>query len=464
MRFILLSRSLKSQVILWITLPITILLVVFSVGGVNGYDNAMRALAIEDEKRLAVALAESISVHVDIFTLRTGTRRSDVTIDMLQIEDILHLYHEDITNAVLLFNSKRQILYGSGSIPDEAHLYQWPGVAEALQGRSGTLVAPDGGYVTAYSPVPNMDWYLIIRESWHSLIDPLIHLDQLMAFVLFAAILISLLTLIFGIRFVARPLRELGSRARRIGQGEFDAAALPVGGVKEIEELRQTLNDMAHQVESYQGSLQDYLRAVTRAQEEERSRLARELHDVTTQTLIALGHRAQMIQRSVGRDIGQTQERISELRQMIAAAIEEVRHFTQALHPPYLEELGLVTGLQILSEEAGTHYMTFGHPCRLSPEKELAIYRIAQEALNNARRHARAQKICVELHYHPAHIRLQVIDDGVGFEMPSYLNSLTRTGHFGLVGMRERAQLVGGRLEINSSPGKGTTISFSLSA
>jgi two-component system sensor histidine kinase DegS len=93
------------------------------------------------------------------------------------------------------------------------------------------------------------------------------------------------------------------------------------------------------------------------------------------------------------------------------------------------------------------------------------LYRIAQEALNNTRRHAHAQHIQVELKFEPAAVLLRVHDDGQGFEVPSYLNlnDLTRTGHFGLIGMRERALLVNGQLRIVSSTGKGTTVTLSLS-
>jgi len=308
--------------------------------------------------------------------------------------------------------------------------------------------------------MPNTRWSLLIRESWHSLTDPLIRIEQVTPFILFTATATSLLTLFFGLRFVAQPLRELGLRANQIGQGEFDAASHAIGGVKEIEDLRVTLNDMAKQLQSYQAALHDYLRVVTQTQEEERARLGRELHDETVQTLIALSHKAQMVQRNFERSSPQTSQHITELRQMIDHGIDEVRRFSRALHPHYLEELGLVTSLETLAHEIGAQFEISGQPAQIKAEKELALYRIAQEAANNARRHAQAKNIRIEFEFDGSQATLRVCDDGIGFVPPAQLNDLTRTGHFGLMGMRERAQLVNGRLKVISTPGSGTTVVF----
>jgi signal transduction histidine kinase len=219
---------------------------------------------------------------------------------------------------------------------------------------------------------------------------------------------------------------------------------------------------MATQLRNYQVALHDYIRTVTQAQEEERARISRELHDETVQSLIALGHKAQMAQRSFDRATPQTSQHITDLRQMIAHAVEEVRRFSRVLHPHYLDELGLMTALEMLAREAGAQFSISGFLYPLQPEVDLALYRIAQEALNNARRHAQAENIVVTLVFDTDSVVLSVSDDGKGFEVPAYLNDLTRTGHFGLIGMRERAQLVNGRLEVMSASGKGTTITLTL--
>jgi two-component system, NarL family, sensor histidine kinase UhpB len=277
-------------------------------------------------------------------------------------------------------------------------------------------------------------------------------------------VIISFLTLFFGIHSVVRPLQAVGVQARRIGAGDFGAAAESVGGVQEIENLRQILDQMAHQLRQHHAALRDYVHAVTQAQEEERSRLSRELHDETVQTLIAMGHKAQRVQRSLERDPTQTAGYVDELRQMIAGAVEEVRRFSKALRPLYLEELGLIPALEMLARDSGASFQVNGPQQRLKAEQELVLYRIAQEALHNALRHARATNTQVDFQFSQIEVKLRVSDNGVGFETPACFTRLTQTGHFGLMGMHERAQLVNGRLNVSSSPGSGTTVVFTVAA
>lgn len=459
-------RGLRAQVLLWTVLPLTILLIVFSLSGVSSHQQSMQALAAEEHSRLVLALSELISTQLDNYALRNQTTHDQVPADALDLERILSVNHPNAISTVVLLDRNGQVLFGTGDVPPASDIRDWAGVTNGLAGETGVLFTSDTMHsdVVAYTPVPNTEWTLIIREPWHSLTDPLIRFEQITPFILLTAIVISLLILFFGLRYVVQPLRELRTRANQIGQGNFNAAAQPVGGAKEIEDLRGTLHDMALRIQSYQTALQDYARAVTQAQEEERARLARELHDETVQTLIALGHKAQMAQRTLARDPEQAGTRISEFRQMIQEAIEEIRRFSRALHPHYLEELGLVTALETLAREASADFQVQGSQHRMKPDHELAFYRIAQEALNNALRHAQAHRISVEVRFETSSTTMRVCDDGKGFEIPAYFNDLTRTGHFGLMGMRERAQLVSGQLNIMSTPSEGTKVIFTVDA
>jgi two-component system, NarL family, sensor histidine kinase DegS len=118
--------------------------------------------------------------------------------------------------------------------------------------------------------------------------------------------------------------------------------------------------------------------------------------------------------------------------------------------------------LETLSRELDAQFLISGSPVPLKADKELALYRVAQEALNNAQHHAQAKHIRLEFVFDANHVSLQVKDDGIGFEPPPQLNDLTRTGHFGLIGMRERAQLVDGQLNVISSISSGTTVVFKV--
>jgi signal transduction histidine kinase len=458
--------GLRAQVLLWTVLPLTILLIIFAFSGVNSHQASMRALAVHENTRLIEALSRLIAAQVDSYALRQQIPPDQVQADDLDLDSLLAVEHPNSVGTVALLDQDGTVLFSRGVLPAAEDIPNWPGVAQVLAGESGALFTSDNehGDVVVYTPVPNTRWSLLIREAWHSLTDPLIRFEQVTPFILFTATAISLLTLFFGLRLIAQPLRELGLRAYQIGQGQFDAAAKGVGGLKEIEDLRVALNDMAGQLQGYQAALHDYLRKVTQAQEEERARLGRELHDETVQALIALSHKAQMVQRHLERSSPETRQHITELRQMLAQDIDEVRRFSRALHPHYLEELGLVTALETLAREAGAQFSLSGQAAEMKAEKELAVYRIAQEALNNARRHAQADNIRVELEFEQNQVTLRVCDDGVGFVPPSQLSDLTRTGHFGVIGMRERAQLVDGRLNMISSSGKGTTIVFTVAA
>ena len=320
------------------------------------------------------------------------------------------------------------------------------------------LPSSEGEQVVAHARVPGTDWYVVVQEPWAALTAPLLHLDRVMPFILLSATVVSLLTLFFGLRYLVAPLRRLRERAERIGRGDFQAASAPVGGLKEIEELREALDHMARQVAAYQTSLQVYLKLLTRAQEEERARLARELHDGTVQSLIALAQRLQMVQRELGRDPEQAARRLSALRKMVNEAIEDVRRFTRALRPLYLEELGLIPALEMLARESQAHFRVEGRPVRLPKEVELAFFRIAQEALSNVQRHAQAQHVALRLIFEEDRVRLIVQDDGRGFQPPEDPGLLVQEGHLGLMNMQERAQIVGGRLTIRSRPGQGTRV------
>ncbi len=342
---------------------------------------------------------------------------------------------------------------------------EWLELEPALLGRREVQFVSTGEQqtVVTYAPiqaasVPGAPWTMIIRRPIGDLIAPFFRLEQVLPLMLVAAAILSFLTLYFGLRLIVRPLRLLVECSGRIGQGEFQAAAHCVGGLQEIEELRQALDAMAQRLQSEQAALQDYLRAVTNTQEEERARLARELHDETVQTLIALDHKAQLVLRGLDKHPERTRAQVADLRKITAAATQEVRRLSYGLRPLCLEEIGLDAALERLAQEAEACYCCRGAARRLAGEKELALYRIAQESLSNARRHAHAQSIRLILIFGPATVTLGVGDDGIGFQMPSKLSELTQGGHFGLMGMQERTQLIGGRLFCESLPGRGTAI------
>jgi two-component system sensor histidine kinase UhpB len=318
-------------------------------------------------------------------------------------------------------------------------------------------------WVVVSAPVPQTDWTLLLAEPWEHVGNSALNTSLLTPLVLIPAVLIAVIVVIFGARRVIRPLQQLETQAARAGQGDYAALAQPISGISEIQTLQATLAQMADQLRSYQRSLQSYAADVMRGQEDERTRLAHELHDETVQSLIALDQQLQLIERTARRDPAAALAKLTELRGMTAGTIEEVRRVIHDLRPIYLEDLGLAPAIEMLTQSLAqpdrlaTSCTIEGETRRLAPEHELAVYRIVQEALNNVVKHAQAKQVEVQLMFDEA-FAIAIRDDGVGFAMPDRVEALTERGHFGLIGMRERAELIGARLIIHSSPGQGTTV------
>jgi prepilin-type processing-associated H-X9-DG protein len=153
---------------------------------------------------------------------------------------------------------------------------------------------------------------------------------------------------------------------------------------------------------------------------------------------------------------------VEELQQLTDRITKGVRRFSRDLRPSILDDLGLVPTLESLAvdlaEEDGieANLSVLGTSKRLSPEVELTLFRIAQEALNNARRHARASHVEVTVAFADGSVEMSIRDDGQGFTTPARSGDLAHSGKLGLIGMNERARLLGGTLTVWSQPGRGT--------
>ncbi len=335
------------------------------------------------------------------------------------------------------------------------------GIREVMRGESGTAFHRDANaaeQVVGYAPVAGTGWGLLIEEPWAEVVTPMFQFAVLLPLLFAAVAIVTLGGLYFGVRNVVRPLQALAHAASRIAFGNYRAAEQPVGGVREIEELRETLDDMAHQVEAGRAATQNYIAAITRSQEDERKRLARELHDDTIQTIIALRQRATMARRVLDRDPAGAAIRLDELISMLAGALDSVRRFVRDLRPTYLDELGLIPALEMLARESPAQFAVEGEEQRLDAERELALFRIVQEALQNARKHAQATRVAVTLAFGAGEVTATVEDDGRGFDMPEGPDADVRAGHFGLMGMQERAQLFGGHVYVKSALNTGTKV------
>ncbi len=208
---------------------------------------------------------------------------------------------------------------------------------------------------------------------------------------------------------------------------------------------------------------EEILRNTILAQEKERKRIAQDLHDEVGAMLSVVKLNVSRFERKSEND--SAKELANETKTYLENVITQVRRISRALMPPSLEKLGLDFAVEEFvnwankSGQIEVEYWKSGQPLRFNSKKELAVFRVVQELVNNAIKHAEASKILIKARFTPVSIAISVTDDGVGFEM----DKMTKTG-LGLKNLESRAQIMGARIKINSSPGKGTSAILLISS
>lgn len=232
---------------------------------------------------------------------------------------------------------------------------------------------------------------------------------------------------------------------------------------QQIAELQAARLREADRREALRG---EFLRRVVTAQEAERQRVARELHDETGQALTALGIGLRGVAATLRQDVEQAASNLRQLEGMAVNALEELQRLIADLRPSQLDDLGLPAALRWYAKEiqhrsaVQVDVHLSGDERSMRPAIETALFRMAQEALTNIVKHADAKHAVVCLAFGPTAIELRVQDDGCGFDM----NIMSDPTHeaWGLMGMRERTELLGGLLRLASAPGSGTEVSVTI--
>ena len=243
-------------------------------------------------------------------------------------------------------------------------------------------------------------------------------------------------------RAVDTSVEEVYERVREIGRENEKIMANLVAGEKRVRKLA---------------------RAVWRVQEDERRRLARELHDGIGQTLTALKNHLAWLE---GRDVALMpgEGGLGEAVALATEALDDTRELSRLLRPPVLDDLGLAPALRWLGRTVGKRFSMEVETAapdldqRQSEEIETVVFRIAQEALTNAAKHAAAKRVELTLAVEDDWLALEVADDGSGFDVDAELSQVDDSTGVGLRGMRDRAELFGGRLSVESNPGGGTVV------
>ncbi len=329
--------------------------------------------------------------------------------------------------------------------------------------------------------IPGVKWHLVAEMSTQEAYEPLRQLSErtIRIGAVVAALFLASAWWLAG--FVTKPVLRLAEGARRLGERDF-GVHLPVTSADELGDLAAAFNRMATNLERTTVSRDELDRAnqelrskgaelevltdrLIQAQETERARLARELHDDFTQRVAVLAIRAGRLKNLVvGGQTTALHGELEEIQKGLSALGDDVHRLSRRLHPSILDELGLVAAIEGECRgffERGGPVVDFhsdGDFADLHADTQLALYRIVQEALRNIFRHAGASEVDIQLRREGNGATLCICDNGRGFrrDSPEWKPGL------GLASMAERARLLGGHCEIVSTPGEGTRITISV--
>lgn len=281
---------------------------------------------------------------------------------------------------------------------------------------------------------------------------------------------------------LAREVRQKLLHREDIG-GSYEQKLFRKGGTEAFLKLSTSLVLSGGQPVGFQHIARDiteekrmqenlgfYLQQTTKAQEEERKRISRELHDDTIQALVVLSRQLDILVSSSKNLSEDDRHHLEELIQRTSELIQGVRRLSQDLRPAALDRLGLLPALEWLVSDVEkysgieTKIKVIGNKRRFTEEIELVLFRITQEALRNVWRHSQATKADITIEFGLSDVKIVISDNGKGFSTPRSIGDLAKVGKLGLAGMLERARLIGGTLTVESQPGKGTTVNVEVNA
>lgn len=262
------------------------------------------------------------------------------------------------------------------------------------------------------------------------------------------------------------PLRDLGRLAKRLTNASDGSQVLPLEGMENADpytaRMAVTIHSLFVHLEERNQQLHALSERAITAQEAERKAIAQSLHDDTGQALTMLAIHLDRIDERIPKGQAALKKQVAEARLLTTNALTELRCILAGLRPSILDDLGLVPAIRWYAranlEEAGLHvvFKLPSAPIDLPPAVSTTLFRIAQEAMNNIVRHAQAKTATIILQVNPGKVELRIEDDGRGFDQARVAQDAVQSNQLGLVGVRERAELLGGKVSIDSIPGKGS--------
>jgi signal transduction histidine kinase len=418
------------------------------VAGASGVATSRVTTALASER---TELAQGIAARVE--------RAIDV--------ELARLYHEPASASVPLDIQLTRAIPAMGTLlrdyAPEPYRVRLVGAGErelaASRPAEGT---PSDALVTAVARVGRTDWSIHIDQPRSAALEPVFWLRRLLVGSSIFAFGFAVLLAWGAAQSVRRPIQRLTLDAQRIARGDLREPIGPAG-VDEIGQLAHALERMRQSLvqDELLGRL---LKKVIGAQEDERKRIARELHDETSQQLTALGMQIDLIGRAVPTAPEVASTRLQEAKALVGRMIDDLHRVIYDLRPSMLDDLGLLPAIRWYAERrlvSGGITVQFEFPdapIDLSGEARTAVYRVVQEALSNVERHAHAETVLVACDVTGNQLTVEIEDDGLGFD-PEEMKQPRESGQgLGLLGMRERLSLIGGSCRIESQPGQGTRI------
>lgn len=374
----------------------------------------------------------------------------------------------------------------------------WTHAAEAARRRAAvTLVHGGQGTVVAAAPLRTAPWVVVVRQDQAETFAEARRLRRAMLWLGPTLLALALVFAWGAARSVRRPLALLTQAAERIASGDLEQPIprLPEDEVgrlgrslegmrvalkasldeiasanlaleERVEARTRELQDLYRELQERERWREELLRKVISAQEDERKRLARELHDETSQTLSAL---AMKIETALAASPpGTLRDRLVEARALTVRTLDELHRLIFDLRPSVLDDLGLLSAIRWYAERhleplgIIVQFEASGFERRLRPELETALFRVAQEAITNIAKHAGADTVLIQCLERDGRVTIEIEDDGKGFVPESLPPPAARERGLGLLGMRERVELFGGTIELDSAPGQGTRVKVSV--
>jgi signal transduction histidine kinase len=345
--------------------------------------------------------------------------------------------------------------------------------------------------IITFAPLSMAPWGVVVRQPEQEALANTRHLQEQLAVFSLICLLVLLPLIWFATRSITTPINRLTLASKKIAEGSLDEP-IAVPGKDEIgilarsfDTMRVKLKDSMHRIQlrtqeleglnaensrlyqevrNKEKVLEELLKHSISAQEEERKRIARELHDETSQSLTTLSIGLATIAKSPPKDVEKLQVALNKNQQLTLKILDDVHRLILDLRPSVLDDLGLVPALEwyaknrLEPERVKVHFETSGTEERLPSHIEVALFRIAQEAISNIALHAKSEAVSISLDFEPRSIRLTIEDDGTGFKSEELLSSATGIRGLGLRGMMERTDVLGGSFKIQSQPGSGTQV------